>query len=75
MVRKDGSYVKTERMRLIAAYTTRFLQNGGKININKLKAWIEVNIGLSPIKAGEYIDTLVSAYDWEIVDGCLIATC
>ena len=69
MPQKDGSFTKTQRMNKIAAHIAPILAKGEKVNNAKLVAWIEVNIGLTRQKAGEYIDTLISAYDWEFKDG------
>ena len=69
MPQKDGSFTKTQRMKTIAKYIAPILGEGKKINIRKLVAWIEVNIGLTKKNAGSYIDTLIAAYDWETKDG------
>ena len=69
MVRKDGSYVKTQRMRRIAAFIAK--ADGDKIKTDKLLAWIEVNVGLTKAKAKQYVATLALAFDWKEKDGYL----
>ena len=71
MVKHDGSFTKTQRMSRIAAYVAPKLAEGATINIEKLIAWIEINIGLTRKRAEEYLNTLASAYDWNVKDGFL----
>ena len=71
MVRRDGSFTKTQRLNKIAAHVAPKLSEGEKVNISKLILWIEMTIGLTKKRAGEYINILAGAYDWEVKDGCL----
>jgi len=71
-MRRDGSYVKTERLNQIAAKVSPLLGQGEKVNIAKLISWIEVTIGLTRKKAGEYINILADVYEWEVKNGFLV---
>lgn len=71
-MRRDGSYVKTQRLNQIAAKVSPLLGQGEKVNIAKLISWIEVNIGLTKAKASEYLNTLAGIYEWETKDGFLV---
>ena len=71
-VRHDGSWVKQERMNRISHYILNQFKASNRINLNKLRAWVEINIGLTPRRAEEYIATISLAYDWLIKDGLLI---
>lgn len=68
-MKRDAAHLKQERMRKIASYVAPMLAEGQKVRITKLLAWIEINIGLTKDKAGEYVNTLASAYDWNVNNG------
>lgn len=65
-MRSDSAKLKQDRLRQIAAFISK--QPVSNISVEKLVAWIEVNIGLTAKKANEYIRTLALAYDWSLDD-------
>lgn len=70
-LRKDGGWVKQERMNRITIKITKDLKAGGRIKVDKLVAWIELNIGLTKDKARAYVETIALGYDYIITDGYL----
>jgi len=70
MVRRDGAFVKTERIKTITRQIARSFP--GEIDIEKMIIWIEVNIGLSPGRAREYIEKACIVQDWNILEGQIV---
>lgn len=68
-LRKDGSWVRKQRMTQITKYLVLSLVDGNKISMNKLFAWIACNIGLTRPKAKSYVHEIAVLYDWQIKDG------
>jgi hypothetical protein len=69
-MRRDGSFVKVERINQIRREIAKNLPN--PVDLEKLRIWVECNIGLSKQKAEEYIDIVVSSAGWIIVDGKIV---
>lgn len=72
-MRKDGSFVKTERLRNISTQIAKAFNQSDekKVDLAVLISWIEMNIGLTKARALEYIDTCCSVHGWSIIDGKL----
>lgn len=70
-MRKDGSFVKVERLSQIRKEIAS--QFPEPVLFEKLKLWVECNIGLSEEKAGEYIEKAVASAGWFIIDGKILA--
>jgi hypothetical protein len=71
-MRKDGSYVKVERLSLIRKEIAKQFPN--PVEVSKVELWVECNIGLTPEKARDYIDKAVAAAGWVITDGKILST-
>jgi hypothetical protein len=67
LVRRDGSYVKVERLKQIGKEIARYFPE--PVDYHKMVLWVEMNIGLSPVKAVEYIDKVIEAHGWIVEDG------
>lgn len=67
MMRRDGSFVKSERLKIISKQIKQELPN--PVDLKKLRLWIEINIGLTPEKAESYISVVVEANGWVVNDG------
>lgn len=70
-MRKDGSYVKVERLSQIKKEIAKRFPN--PISFNDMILWVEVGIGLTPEKAKDYIEKIVAASGWVIFDGNICA--
>ena len=64
--KRDGSWVKTQRITLIAAKIAPDIKDGKKVNLKKLFAWISITIGLTNKTALNYLEELAVIYDWVI---------
>jgi hypothetical protein len=70
-MRKDGSYVKVERIAQIRKEIVKGFPE--PVDFEKLKLWIECSIGLSEEKAEQYIEKAVSSGGWFIIDGKIVS--
>ena len=70
-MRKDGSFVKTERMKEIAKLISQAFPEGA--DYKKLVLGIEVHMGLTNAKAREYIDKVVESQGWINENGLIKA--
>ena len=66
-MRKDGSFIKTERLAQIAKQIVKGFPE--PVDYHKLVLWVEMNIGLRADTASEYITKICEAHDWAIEDG------
>jgi hypothetical protein len=71
MVRKDGAFIKSQRLITIGREVAKHMPNG--VPYDKIIMWIEWNIGLSKVKATEYLDAVIERYDWAVEDGVIKA--
>jgi hypothetical protein len=71
-MRKDGSFIKVERLYEIKKAIIKGLPN--PVDIDKLKLWVEMNIGLTPERAQDYIEKVVAASGWVIFEGKILAS-
>lgn len=69
MVRRNGGFIKTQRIADIKKYIVQ--QSPKPIALNRLVLWVEANIGLTKVKAQEYIEVAVDLLGL-IVDGDVI---
>jgi len=69
--RRDGGWVKQQRMNLIAAKISKALNEGAIVDLEKTVAWIEINIGLTEKRALSYIEKLAISFDWKIENGLI----
>jgi len=66
--KRDGSWVKTQRINQITQKIAPDINNGKKVNLKKLFAWISITIGLTNKTATTYLEELATVYDWIIDD-------
>lgn len=69
MTRKDGAFIKKERLKQLA----RFVVQNMPANKDRVLAYAEIEIGLSQARALEYLDLLCSFYGWTYKDGMVQA--
>ena len=62
-IRKDGAFIKKQRLNKISKYVVKAAAKG-PLSMKKVLAWIQVNVGLTPPKAREYLEVLIDAYEW-----------
>jgi len=67
MVRRDGAFVKTQRIKQIVREIAR--QPPGPVSLDRMVTWVEVNIGLSTRRALEYIEKACLAQGWLVTNG------
>ena len=65
-MKQDASFVKTRRLEQIAKQIAKGFSSAPEIHLKKLMLWIEMNIGLTKIRALEYIETVCEAKGWEL---------
>lgn len=70
-MRKDGSFVKVERLSQIRKQIAKELPE--PVDLEKLQLWVECTIGLSEQKTREYIEKAVASGGWYIIDGKIVA--
>ena len=70
-MRRDGSYIKTERIAQIRKEVAKQLPE--PVDVLKLRLWVECNIGLSKAKTEEYIETVVALAGWVVADGKILS--
>ena len=66
-MRRDGSFVKVERISQIRKEIAKLLPD--PVDVEKLKLWVECNIGLSKQKTEEYVELAIRTAGWIIEDG------
>ena len=71
-LRKDGSWLRVQRLMEIAKEIAKHFNDGGKCNFETLMLWVEFKIGLTETRARDYIITVVRAKQWEIQDGFIL---
>jgi hypothetical protein len=67
MLRKDGSYVKIQRQKLIQKQIQSCFPK--EVDVEKMILWTKLNIGLTREKAEEYINDVVEGNGWIVVEG------
>jgi len=67
MSRRDGAFIKTERIKRIAKEIAK--QAPKNVEIEKVLMWIEANIGLSPKRSLEYLNLACASQGWIILLG------
>lgn len=68
-MRKDGAYVKKERLNALAKFITAKSQNfKTPVLLKDAMLYGEVEIGLSEKRTREYIKKLAAVYEWMIDD-------
>jgi len=72
LVRRDSSMLKAERLRTIRQEMAVNLKD--VVRTEKILDWIELNIGLSRLKAKEYIDLIIRTEGWVESDGKIAFT-
>jgi hypothetical protein len=70
-MRKDGSFIKLERLKQIKTQVAKNLPN--PVSIDKTVIWIQLNIGLTEERAKEYLDLVVEGAGWVVSDGAIKA--
>ena len=72
--RRDGGFVRSERLLRIAKQIAIGINQAKTVSVEQINLWIQLNIGLTEKRAGEYIDTVVRAKGWVLRDGYISAT-
>lgn len=70
MVRRDGAFIKTERVRRIGKEIAKHSPKA--MSLDRLMAWVEMEIGLTRKRAEEYILLACLAHGWVIEDGMVV---
>lgn len=65
MVRKDGAWIKQQRIKKICTHTAKEIENGPR-TLSSILSWVEINIGLNRHKAFEYTLLCAKTYGWVI---------
>ena len=69
MVRRDSSYLRSQRLQQISKKIAAGLAEGN-ISLDRFVNWIQINIGLTEVRAQEYIDICVKAHTgWMVQNG------
>jgi len=71
MTRKDGSFIKTERLHQISHKIKEDIKEG--VDYNRILDWIEFNIGLRRDTAQDYLDKIIRVEGWVITNGYIKA--
>jgi hypothetical protein len=66
-VRKDGAFIKLERLRQIKTEIVKGFPEPA--DYQRIVLWTEMNIGLSTEKALEYVNKLIAANGWVLDNG------
>jgi hypothetical protein len=66
-MRKDGAFVKLDRIRQIQKEITKCFPK--EVELNRIILWTEMNIGLTQEKAEEYITKIIDANGWVLSEG------
>jgi len=70
-MRKDGAFIKVERLAQIRKeIASKFPE---PVDIKMLQLWVECNVGLSEEKSKEYIEKAVASAGWSIIDGKIVS--
>jgi len=71
--RRDGSYVRSERLLRIAKQIVYTINNEGnkQCEYAELLTWIMFDMGLTEKTAREYVDVVVRAKGWHLNDGII----
>lgn len=72
MVRRDGAYTKKLRLDKITKAITQSFDAGG-VPYEKLITWIQFEEGLTRSTAEEYIELILQAKGWILIDGKIVA--
>lgn len=70
MVRKDGTWVKIQRLAQIAQFIAKAMGEG-KVEIEKTLVWIQYEMGLTEQKAREYLGLVMIKHGWINNDGII----
>lgn len=68
-VRRDGSFVRSQRLLEIARMIALDFSENKKSEIEQLKLRIQMEIGLTEKTASEYVNTVCRAKGWHLKDG------
>ena len=71
-VRKDGSWMRSQRLVQISKQIAKDFNDGGKCSFEDLLLWIEFEIGLTEATARKYVDTIIRAKRWKLQDGFIL---
>jgi len=72
MVKKDGGWVRTQRLMQIAKHIASAM-NEGKVAVDKTIVWIQWEMGLTESKAREYLGLVMIKQGWINNDGIIKA--
>lgn len=72
MVRKDAGFLKKQRLDKIAKAIAEGFASGG-VSYEKLLVMIQFNEGLTRKTAAEYVDLILQAKGWMIIEGKIVA--
>lgn len=64
-MRKDGAYVKKQRIDLITRYIAGHIESG-KLPIRRVILFAEMTIGLSESRAKEYVSKICEMYGYRL---------
>lgn len=70
MPRKDGAFIKLERIKQIRSVIIR--QFPEDVSVDKVLSWAEVNIGLRRDTARQYLEMIVDNEGWIVSDGKIV---
>ena len=65
--RKDGAFIKLERLKQIQKQIASGFPN--PVDYDRTVIWTELNIGLTKEKSQDYINKLIEGNGWVLVDG------
>lgn len=69
MVKRDGAFLKTQRITKIGQHIAKNISKG--VDYEGLLTWIEATIGLTNMKAREYVAIACRVHAWEIKKGVI----
>jgi hypothetical protein len=66
-MRRDGSFIKIQRLKEIQKQIVSGFPN--EVDYHRIILWTEMNVGLTTEKAEEYVNKLIEANGWFLIDG------
>lgn len=72
MVRKDGTWVKIQRLTQITQFVAKAMGEG-KVEMEKTLVWIQYELGLTEQRAREYLGLIMIKQGWINNDGIITA--
>lgn len=70
MVKKDGGWVRTQRLMRISTFVAKAMSEG-EVTIDKTLAWIQWEMGLTEQRAREYLGLVLIHQGWIDDDGII----